>query len=363
MSVTSVNLAVTPFISSCDSTRLNMAAKQFSQSLTHINCEKPYIINNEWSTLTNSSSLGIKIAKKDGKVIYNKNDLIIINYNDGETEVVNINPTQQTTSIYASSLRNSLKQGSEFNKNDIIYEYDSFYEGIPSSGYNVSTMYCPFFGYNHEDSLIISENFANRAKHKYCETIYIPITEYTLFSKLYDNAIKYFPDVGEHINGHIVCSSLLPKNIKSCTEFNNSSIKSQVLSLFQSMNLSDLINIKISNGKNNFSSENINTSIENGIVSGFKIHKIKKDIKLIDSELQEIIEKLYKRYNIYILNLYNDLNKIVNDSFAKSILREYYIYADRKKIRKNIDLSDVVYIIEMEISKEVSAHLGDKMSS
>ena len=62
--VTSVNLSVSPFASSCDSTRLNMAAKQFSQSLTHENCEIPYVVNNEWSNLSYSSSLGIQYAQK-----------------------------------------------------------------------------------------------------------------------------------------------------------------------------------------------------------------------------------------------------------------------------------------------------------
>lgn len=361
--VTSVNLSVSPFASSCDSTRLNMAAKQFSQSLTHENCEIPYVVNNEWSNLSYSSSLGIKYAKKSGSIIYNDYDIIIIQYDDGKFEVINIPPIKSTTSIYASRLRNALQSGSRFNEGDIIYEYDAFNKGIPSSGYNVPTMYCPFFGYNHEDSLVISEDFAERARHRYTETICIPITEFTLFSKLYNNNIKYFPEIGEHINGEVICSSLLPRNSKTNKDMDLKTTRAKVINMLQSMNLSDLINMKISGGRNGFSSEKITSNIENGVLTGFKIHKIKKDVKLIDQELQAVIDKLYTRYNTcVVLNVYNDLNRLVNTDFSRRVIKEHFLYTDRNKIRKNIDLTDAVYILEFEISKEACTHLGDKMS-
>lgn len=362
MGVTSVNLSVTPFISSCDSTRANMASKQFSQSLTHPNCDVPYVINNEWRNLSNSSTMGIKFAPDSGTVIYNNDELMIVYYDSGNHEVFHISPIKATTSIYATSLRDSLPKGSKFEKGDVLYEYDAFKNGIPSSGYNVTTLYTPFFGYNHEDSLVISEDFAERAKHKYTEIIYIPICEYTLFSKIYKNHLEYFPEIGDQIQGEVVCSSLLPQSMRNQKNFNTNSIKSQVLDLLQTMNLSDLINMKISGGKHGFSTEKITSHIEDGIISGFKIHKINKNIKLIDSDLQNILDKLYKRYNFYILNSYNNLNNLVDENFAKKLLREYYIYADRDKIRKDVDLNDVVYLIELEISKETHVKLGDKLS-
>lgn len=363
MQVTSVNLAVSPFSSSCDSTRLNMAAKQFSQSLTHINCEIPYVVNSDWSSLSKSSTLGIKYAKENGTVIYNNYDIMIIQYNSGNYDILNIPPIKNTTSIYASSLRHSLKSGSKFNKDDILFEYDAFYNGIPSSGYNVNTMYCPFFGYNHEDSLVISEDFANKARHKYTETICIPITEYTLFSKLYNNNIKYFPEVGEKIHGEVICSSLLPRDSRNNKDLDLKSARNRVINILQSMNLSDLINMKISGGRNGFSSEKIISNIENGILTGFRIHRIKKNVKLIDTELQEVIEKLYTRYNMcVVLNVYNDLNNLINSNFSKKTIRENFLYADRDRIRKNLDLTDAVYVLEFEISKESHTQLGDKLS-
>ena len=313
--------------------------------------------------MSRSSTLGINYAKDSGKVIYNKNDLMIVYYDNlGLHDIFQLPPIKLTTPNYASSLRNSLKLNSEFKQNDILFEYDAFFNGIPTSGYNCNTAYIPFFGFNHEDSLVISESFAQKARHKYIETVAIPIYEYTLLQKIFNNQLGYFPEIGDSIIGDTLCASLLPQDFRGRKDFNTNSIKSQVINLLQSMNLSDLINMRISGKTGGFSTEQVKTSIENGKVTGFKIHKIKKDIKFIDSDLQQSIEHLYNRYNMYILGLYDDLDKLVNDSFAKRVIRQYYLYADKDKIRKNLTLADAAYVIELEISKEESTNLGDKMS-
>jgi len=57
---------------------MNMAAKQFSQTLTHPNAEIPFVISDEWRNLSKTSGIGIQYAKDNGSVIYNKNDLMIV---------------------------------------------------------------------------------------------------------------------------------------------------------------------------------------------------------------------------------------------------------------------------------------------
>lgn len=124
-----------------------MSAKQFSQSLTHLNCEVPYVIGNEWRELSKTSALGVSYAEADGEVIYSKNDILIEHYPKlNKVNVDRIPPIMKTSSIFGSRLRHSLKKGTQFHKGDILYEYDSFNSGLPTSGYNVWTAYCPFFG-------------------------------------------------------------------------------------------------------------------------------------------------------------------------------------------------------------------------
>lgn len=366
--ITSVNLSVTPFISSCDSTRANMASKQFSQSLTSTNCEIPYVLSNEWAALSDSSTMGIYKAKDDGVVVLNNNDIMIVFYPNGNNgvgsyEIRDIPPVRKTTSIFSSSLRTSLREGSIFKKNDIVYEYDCFKNGMPSSGYNTFIAYTPFFGFNHEDALVISESFSEKARHKFISHVHIPIFEFTLLQKLYQNSLGYFPDIGETIRGETVCASLLPSDVKSKKDLDSKSVKAKVINMLQGMNLSDLINMRTSGQSSGFSSEQIKSKIENGKITGVKVHRLRKDVKLIDVDLQKSVEKLYNRYGHFILQTYNDLTTKFNETYAKKVMRNHYVYADRDKIRGPLYLKDVVYLIELEITKDYGASIGDKLST
>ena len=214
----------------------------------------------------------------------------------------------------------------------------------------------------HEDALVISEGFSQRARHSYIETVYVPIFEYTLLQKIYNNQLKYFPEVGEEICGDTLCISLLPQSVRSKKEFDTKSIKSQVLSTLQTLNLADLINMRVMGHTAGFSCDKVKVGIGGGKVSGLKIHRLKRDIKLLDKNLQNVIDKIHNAYDLRVLDIYGDLNELINEQFAKKVIRQYYIYGDRDRVRKNINLKEAVYLLEFEISKESHACIGDKMS-
>lgn len=144
--ITSVNLAGTPFQSSTDSTRLQMASKQIQQTLTHHNCQIPYVIDDNYDQITRYSNLGIAIAKEEGEVAFRNDDIIIINYKTLGIETHEISPTKKTHGVYASQLRSALNTKDKFNRGDVIFEYDCFNGGTPSWGYNAFTAYNVFFG-------------------------------------------------------------------------------------------------------------------------------------------------------------------------------------------------------------------------
>ena len=149
MSITSINLSTSPFMGSCDSTRAQMASKQMNQALTHPNCEIPYVISDEYRNLVETSDLGILIAKDNGKVYFNNNDIMIIFYYKlKDIEVKHIPLYKRTSGIFSSKLRFSLPQGTEFKKGDVVFSYDNFKNGVPSFGYNTMTGYFNFFGFN-----------------------------------------------------------------------------------------------------------------------------------------------------------------------------------------------------------------------
>lgn len=145
--LTSVNVSPIAFQASIDSTRLNMACRQISQSLSDLNTNIPYVISNEYRKIVETSLLGIYQAEENGKVLYNKDGIFIIFYSESEKlKVMYIPSIMKTTGNFASPLRYSLEQYKEFKKNDTLYEYSEFTRGIPSYGYNVFTGFLPFFG-------------------------------------------------------------------------------------------------------------------------------------------------------------------------------------------------------------------------
>lgn len=146
--ITSVNLCGTPFQSNTDSTRLQMSSKQIQQTLTHPNCEIPYVIDDNYDKITKYSKNGISFAPSGGEVLFKNDDLMVVNYDENGLEIHEIPEIKKSHGIYACKLRNSLEQNTKFKKDDIVFEYDCFNRGIPSWGYNVFAAYNVWFGLN-----------------------------------------------------------------------------------------------------------------------------------------------------------------------------------------------------------------------
>ena len=184
--IVSVSLNTIPFLSSTDSTRASMSAKQIQQTLTGPNCQVPYVIGSDYRTVTETSKMGIILAKDDGEVIYKNKDIMIVKYNNlNKVQDIHIPPIKKTSSIFGTTLKFSLDIGRKFKKDDILAEYDCFINGVPSYGYNAFTAYVPWFGYNHEDAIVISESLSKKATMNSVDKIYIPVYEYTLIQEFY----------------------------------------------------------------------------------------------------------------------------------------------------------------------------------
>ncbi len=365
--ITSVNVSPIAFQASIDSTRLNMACKQISQSLADTNTEIPYVLSNNYRYLTDTSLLGICKAKCNGKVIYNNDDIMVLFYDDkGQTdiEVRSVPRIAKTTGNFASPLRFSLPQYSTFKKDDIIYEYSEFTNGVPSYGYNVFTGFLPFFGYNHEDSLVISESLANKAHANFVEKIYVPITEYTKLQRFYEdvNTGGYFPNIGQDIHEGIICCGLEPKTSTNLHISNPKNVKQKMLQIMKTLSVSDLINMN-SQSISNFIVNRSTTKVEDGHISGIRIHRIKKNVNMIDPELQTVLENLCNINNAYTKSVYDDLRPNVGDDFAIDILRKHFIYADQDNMRHKINLRSAVYLIEFEVTSREKTILGDKLAN
>lgn len=145
--IVSVNLNSIPFLSSTDSTRASMSAKQIQQALTHPNCEIPYVIGSDYRTISETSKMGCVRAKDDGEVLFKNEDLLIVQYtNLNKVQDIYLPTIKKTTGSFATKIRYVLPEKAKFRKNDILANYDCFIDDVPSYGYNVFTAYMPFFG-------------------------------------------------------------------------------------------------------------------------------------------------------------------------------------------------------------------------
>jgi len=362
--IVSVNLNTIPFLSSTDSTRASMSAKQIQQALTSPNTEIPYVIGSDYRTLANSSKMGIVLAKDDGEVLYKNADILIVQYlNLNKIQDIHLPPIKKTTGSFGTKLRYVLPEKTKFKKGDVLANYDCFIDQVPSYGYNVFTAYVPFFGYNHEDAITISESLANKARYLQVDKIYIPIYEYTLMQEYYrdcPDSYTYFPGVNGKIKDDVVCCLIAPKDSATA---NYSDLKNKIQMSLKNMTLSDLLNIGFT-GDNKFAIDKIKTKVEDGIVSGIKIHRFKKykTQVMIDQKLETTLDQLYQQYGSFIAKTHGDLGKQFNYQYVEYILKKYYLYIDKSKgSRGEISLNNLCYLIELEISKECGTVLGDKL--
>lgn len=349
------SLCTTPFISNTDSTRTQMASKQIVQSVTHLNCERPYVIGENWSYLTNTTTLFREQAKGDGNLIISNNDLMIIVYEteDGDyVKILEVPEYKHTSRKFATRLRYKRPVGA-FKKNDLLYEYDCFIDNVPSFGYNVNTMFFPFFGINFEDCIVLSESLANRMRHQKIETIEIPIYTYSLFQMLYDDSkYGFIPEIGQVIRDNVLAVRASSKNANKAN----------------SLNISFYDFASIINNKNSANLEHIISDLYDAKIVDIRIHsvatKTNNSLQLVDKKLQQKIKLLKDDYYNRIKNNMIEMSSYFGRDFTNKILYNYYVSSKPKTEFQNIpSFNDLAYVIEIKLVKDKKLEIGDKLSN
>ena len=331
-----------------------MASKQISQTVTHLNCTRPYIIGENWPHLTSTTRLFRLQAPSDGTVLYSNNEIIIVLL-DGSRDLrtIAIPEYMHTSYGFATRIRYKRPVG-QFKKNDIIYEYDNFIDGIPAFGYNINTAYFSFFGYNFEDCIVISESLSKKLRSQKIEKISIPIYVHTLFKDMYqDSKYGFIPEINQRIDKNIIAVSAAPKN--------GSTSANKIKSALRSFNLYDFASIV--NDEMNFNNKAIVSKIYNAKIRDIKIHCISNQM-LIDKKLQQKIELLKDEYILKITNIAKDISSTLGAEFTRKIMgNHYYLKNPKNELSDLTDLNDLCYLIEIELIKDEESKIGDKLSN
>lgn len=344
---TACNLTSTPFLGFSDSTRLQMSAKQLGQTITSTNCQIPKVIGNNYHYLSDTSRMFQSIAPLPGEIVFTNQDIMIVIFQGDIIKIFEVPTNLHTSEVYATKLRFKREVG-KFKTGDLLLEYDCFKSSIPSFGLNILTCFMPFFGYNFEDSIVISQEVAEKCTSTKIEKISIPIYTHSLFKSIYNNDYGILPKMGEKIQESTIALEYKLKN-------NQNAIRT-----LKMMDLSNFISAIDDNSR--FNTIPIISRLTNAKISDLRIHKINKSIKLIDKNLQNQINHLSHDYGFRIKETYESLSQIFNQDYVRHIISSNYMLLDSIK-RYKIQLKDLVYLIEVTLVKEEQSHIGDKFAN
>ena len=363
--IVSSSLGAVPFISNTDTTRLQMSGKQLNQSLSHTNCDRPYVIGSDYKYLSDTSKLFKATAHCNGKVVYSEHDITIVFFDNdtlGNVKEANLKiyetPKFKSTADGFAVQLHYIRPVGDFKEGDIIYEYDSFKEGIPSFGYNMNTAFMPWFGMNFEDAIVISESAAKKMKCTKLEKIVIPIYTHSLFRILYpDSKYGFIPEVGQKISDNVVYFQNFPKDDK------NKSQLMKAISLWGTNTTTEDTFL--------FNSTPKISKLNHGTINKMKIHHVNKKLKLADEKnLGRRLTTMCEEYDKSIENVYDNISNHFGEQYARRIISSHFIMQKYgKKLKENIGLpvdmrrDDLVYVIEIEVSKEYDTKIGDKLST
>lgn len=354
MMLSSANLCAIPFLGHCDNSRLQMSAKQLNQVITNLRCQVPKVIGRDYRYLSDCTQLFKFTAPLPGEIEFINDDIMIAIFNspNGESfiEVFEIPIVKQCSSLYATTLRYRRESG-PFNVGDLLYEYDCFHDSIPTYGYNLLTAYMPFFGLNHEDALVISEEAADLCRCTKTEQILVPIYTYSLFKSIYDgdDSYKIVPRIGEKVKDNVVA-------FKSQLKTGRNSIQH-----LKALNITDFTDAV--NDEFQFNNIPIHTRIPNGTVVDVKLHRMPGDQKvLVDKNLQNIINRMRIDHGIRVKEFNNQLMNKFNEKFRKELLGQHYVMIKHLEV-DGFDKKELAYIIELKISGEYKTQLGDKFAN
>lgn len=342
--IVSTSLSPIPFISHTDSTRLQMSAKQLKQSLTNLNVERPYVIGDKWKSLLHNQIFR-KEADKSGEVIYKNDEILIVLYDNKDLYTFNIERYKQTCYNFVSELRYCIQQGEKFKKNDILFEYDCFLNNVPSFGYNANVAYMPIFGFNFEDAVVISESFAEKSKSSKVFRETIPIYYNTIFKNMYDSELKFIPDIGQKIDGKIICQTA-SLNVKNKYQ--------------DGVDWEDINNILNDKGFKNI--ENIYYSkLENAEVIDYRLHKLSKVLPMLDKNLENNLKTKYREYLSKVKDIKREIEYNFGSMFANKTINRHYLMTSCNEFSFNN--KNLVYILEIELKKVEKTTIGDKFSN
>lgn len=194
--ITSVPVSLSPFVESSDGTRLNMASNHMRQSLEILANERPMVITGLEDYYRDMSCLSVK-APCEGVVLYVSDKLIVIKMDipmfDTDMEVIDISRKKYNVLCHP---------GDRVTTGDIICEEmnENGSRKEILNGANLLTAIGPYYGFNYQDGVVISESCAEKLGHVSYHDMTVNVRKNAILLSLDDKQYKPFLKVGDTVS-------------------------------------------------------------------------------------------------------------------------------------------------------------------
>jgi len=215
-------ISLVPFLEYDDPTRLQMASSQIKQTIPINDSETP-LIQTGWETEFLNEGLFLERAKSSGFVIHVSPSFMCVLYdeevNGRKVDIFQIG----YKSLYLDSvdyLTTNFIVGSRLKKGDVLYYSKKFIKNNKLSyGRNFLTVIMPYYGYNYEDGIVISESAAKKmiSTHE-VDLSFVVDSNHVLLSLKNDEYVPIYR-VGTKLNKGDIYAKL--KNLDWTTDINN----------------------------------------------------------------------------------------------------------------------------------------------
>ena len=175
-----ISTSLVPFIGADDSARILMAANQLKQTVPLVEAEPPIVQTGYESYLGNlATSSFSKKASNNGIITEVNNDYISVSYGKIK-EDISLEPELLVSGNGIktfSEFKPLVRVGQKVKRGDILASSSQIQDGGLTLGRNVLVAMMPWFGYNYEDGIVISEELSPKFSSSHCEIEEIFIAE------------------------------------------------------------------------------------------------------------------------------------------------------------------------------------------
>lgn len=155
--VISQTLALIPFLGADDGPRAQFGGSMLRQSVPIIESEKPYVYTSLYKDLVEQTGWAIR-AEENGIINNINNYVCTVKYDSGTVKSYPIAPKMKSSWMILYNPKFQI--GESFQQGDVIIDTMQSRDGYYTPGRNVMIAYTPYYGWNFDDAIGMSEECA-----------------------------------------------------------------------------------------------------------------------------------------------------------------------------------------------------------